>query len=207
MSEHEIDTVFLNDAYRRIAAQDPSAMNDLLDRVNGRLERLTRKMLHGFPGVHRWEDTSDVMQSALVKLFRSLEQVRPESTRAFIGFAAEQIRRTLIDLARHYQGPQGHGANHASGVMTHGPDSDRQNFDVPDAGSGDDNLDLWYSLHQAVAKLPVAEREVFSLSFYHGWKQAEIANLMQVSERTVRRFWTSACDLLKQTIGRELPWE
>ena len=40
--------------------------------------------------------------------------MRPDSTRAFFGLAAEQMRRELLDLARHYYGPEGEGANHDS---------------------------------------------------------------------------------------------
>jgi RNA polymerase sigma factor (sigma-70 family) len=53
--------------------------------------------------------------------------------------------------------------------------------------------------------LPVAEREVVGLVFYHGWTQAQIAELFQVDERTVRRRWQSACLRLNRLAGGELP--
>lgn len=40
--------------------------------------------------------------------------------------------------------------------------------------------------------LPTDEREVVGLIFYHGWSQEEVAELFQVTERTVRRWWQSA---------------
>jgi RNA polymerase sigma-70 factor (ECF subfamily) len=63
------------------------------------------------PRVARWVDAEDVLQNALL---RALETMRPESTRAFFGLAAEQMRRELLDLARHYCGPEGEGAHHDS---------------------------------------------------------------------------------------------
>jgi DNA-directed RNA polymerase specialized sigma24 family protein len=36
------------------------------------------------------------------------------------------------------------------------------------------------------------EREVVSLLFYHGWKQAEVAELLGVTVRTVQRRWQAA---------------
>src|SRR3954471_5363202 len=98
----------------RMQAGDETARNELFRHVAGRLERLTRKMLHHFPRVRRWAGTDDVLQSALIRLLRTLEAVRPATPRDFLGLAAEQIRRELIDLARHYCGREGGGANHAS---------------------------------------------------------------------------------------------
>jgi RNA polymerase sigma factor (sigma-70 family) len=66
-------------------------------------------------------------------------------------------------------------------------------------------LDLWAAFHAAVEHLPAAEREVVGLAFYHGWTHARIAELLQVSERTVRRHWQSACLRLNEALGGRLP--
>ena len=55
------------------------------------------------------EQTDDVLQNAVVRLLRALEEVRPPSVRAFFGLAATQMRRELLDLARRYQGRGGPG--------------------------------------------------------------------------------------------------
>src|SRR5438874_5131516 len=89
----------------RMRAGDPAARDELFRHACGRLERLTRRMLRDFPGVRRWEQTDDVLQGALVRLLRALEAVRPASARAFLGLSAEQVRRELLDLARHFYGP------------------------------------------------------------------------------------------------------
>ena len=49
-----------------------------------------------------------------MRLLRALRGVRPSSTRELLSLAAEQMHRELLDLARHYYGPLGEGANHAS---------------------------------------------------------------------------------------------
>jgi RNA polymerase sigma factor (sigma-70 family) len=69
----------------------------------------------------------------------------------------------------------------------------------------DHDLEAWCQFHEAVDKLPAAEREVIGLAFYHGWKQTDIAALLQVTERTVRRNWQSACLRLRELIGDKLP--
>jgi RNA polymerase sigma factor (sigma-70 family) len=44
------------------------------------------------------------------------------------------------------------------------------------------------------------EREVFTLRWYHGLEQEEIAQAMGVSERTVKRYWKSAKEKLARHI-------
>src|SRR5437763_7400126 len=91
----------------RMRAGDASARDELIRGFQGRLELLARKMVGRDRRVGRWVDAEDVLQSALLRLLRSLEAVSPDSTRAFFGLAAEQMRRELLDLARHFYGPQG----------------------------------------------------------------------------------------------------
>ena len=101
-------------------------------------------------------------------------------TREFFNLAAAVIRRELIDMARHFTGSHGPGRQQASG-------DGRPEPAAPDADTGE--LDRWAALHEAVERLPTAEREVFGLTLYHGWTQREIAVRFGVSERTVRRRW------------------
>src|SRR5436305_5872475 len=98
----------------RLKQGDESARSELLRCASERLTRLTRKMLRDFPGVHRWEQTDDVLQNANLRLYSALKAVTPPSARDFFRLAALQIRRELLDMARRYAGPMGLGANHAS---------------------------------------------------------------------------------------------
>src|SRR5262245_55088375 len=93
---------------------DQEARDELINLACKRLVRLTRKMLKGYSRLKQFEETDDVLQSALLRLFRALEATRPRTVRDFFGLAALNIRRELIDLARHYFGPQGPGANEAT---------------------------------------------------------------------------------------------
>ena len=49
-----------------------------------------------------------------IRLCRSLDHVIPDSASALISLAAGDTRCDLIDLAGHYYGPRGYGANHNS---------------------------------------------------------------------------------------------
>jgi RNA polymerase sigma factor (sigma-70 family) len=174
---------------QRACGGDAAALDELLRHSAQRLTELARRMLRGFPGVRRWADTDDVLQNALVRLVAALRQVRPASPRDFLGLATLQIRRELIDLARHYYGPEGQGANHES----HGGDS-RHPLAV---GPADENhepssLAEWREFHEQVGTLPEDEREIVSLLFYQALSQAEAAELLGVSVRTVQRRWHAA---------------
>ncbi|MGE0759777.1 MAG: RNA polymerase sigma factor [Pirellulaceae bacterium] len=206
MSHEDLDTLFLHDVYRRLLAGEQNAREDLLRRAEGRLNRLAHAMLQRFPQVRRWEETGDVLQAALLKLVRALDHVQPPTTRQFVGLAAEQLRRVLIDLARHYQGAEGLGAHHASAVLASSDRSEGPGLEAAETHEPPrEELEAWCAFHEAVERLPVKEREVFSLAYYHGWNQSAIAELLQVSERTVRRFWRAACEQLREQLEGQLP--
>jgi RNA polymerase sigma-70 factor (ECF subfamily) len=127
--------------------------------------------------------------------------VKPESTRAFFGLAAEQMRRELLDLARHYYGPEGEGANHDS--VAPRPDDSRPALDPPAPNSTSADLERWARFHEEAERLPVREREVVGLIFYHGWTQAQVAELFHKDVRTIRRWLESALVKLHRELNDE----
>jgi RNA polymerase sigma factor (sigma-70 family) len=203
VSEPSFKTTQLRVLLERMHKGDLAARDELLQAVRQRLERLARKMLGKNPRIQRWTETGDVLQGALLRLLRSLQKVPVASTREFFGLAAEQVRRELLDLARHYYGPRGLGTKHASQIA---PGVQQALAQEPtDAADDPAELERWYRFHEAVAELPLEERETVGLVFYHGWTTAQVAELYQVSERTVRRRWRSACLQLQHLVGDELP--
>src|SRR4051794_15787609 len=149
MPDEAVNTVQLHAWVDRMRSGDRAARDELIRTVCDRLERLARKMLRSFPDVRRWEEKDDVLQNALIRLLRALEQVRPETAQAFFGLAAEQMRRELLDLARHYRGPMSGAAHHESGIHVDGerplaPDAPAQSEESPE-------LDRWAAFHDAVA--------------------------------------------------------
>ena len=190
MTEPSLHTTQLHRWLDRVRAGDTAARDELLRGVGDRLERLARKMLRRFPAVRRWTETGDVLQNATLRLLRALKTVQPPSVRAFFGLAAEQMRRELLDLARHYYGKHGIGANHES--VSPRSEAGSSVIDPPAPSDDPAELEDWCAFHEEVERLPVEEREVVGLVFYHGWTQAQVAELLQISERTVRRHWKSA---------------
>src|SRR5262249_27555037 len=115
-------------------------------------------------------------------------------TRDFLALASLQIRRELIDLARHYYGPEGMGANYESRAPadSHGPGPS----DPVDVRHEPASLAQWTEMHELIEKLADEDREVIGLLFYQGLSQAEAADVLGVSLRTVQRRWHDAlCSL------------
>ncbi len=179
---------------------DAAALDELLRHSAQRLTDLARHMLRGFPGVRRWADTDDVLQNALIRLVSALREVRPASPREFLGLASLQIRRELIDLARHYYGPQGQGANY----QTHGGDlTSSPTARAADVNHDPSSLAEWHEFHEKIGTLPDEEREAVSLLYYQGLSQAEAAELLGVSVRTVQRRWHAALEQLHRVWSGE----
>src|SRR5262245_52677111 len=100
MPDSSLDTIHLQYCVDQFRAGDQHALNEVLVAVSARLEKLARRMLGGFPAVRAEVQTEDVLQAALIRLVRSLKDIRPDSTRSFYNLAAVQMRRELLDLAR-----------------------------------------------------------------------------------------------------------
>jgi len=182
-------------------AGDPASREALLDHACDRLLRLTRKIFHASGELRRWEETGDVFQNSMLRLHRALSGTQVESVRHFFNLAALQIRRELIDLARHHFGPEGIAHNHHT---------DQQ---APDEAGGSlhgradepDDLADWTEFHERVEGLPEDEREVVNLLFYEAMTQDDAARVLGVNVRTVKRRWQAARLRLHGNHDRERP--
>ena len=114
MSQPEGNTTQFQALLDLAAEGQEDAYGELIAKASERLFKLTRKMLRNYPYLRRWEQTDDVFQNAAMRLHQSLSEVKTDTVRNFFGLAVTQIRRTLIDLARHHFGPEGQGAKHHS---------------------------------------------------------------------------------------------
>jgi RNA polymerase sigma-70 factor (ECF subfamily) len=199
MVEDPLQTAQLRQFVQRWQGGDASAADALFRAIAQRLEYLARRMLRAYPNVQSWVETADVLQGTVYRLLNTLRKLDPPTTRDFFNLAAAHVRRELLDLARRHarrEQPQGYGSSDSSAVGAAPVDHSL----VPA-----DELELWTRFHEAVEDLPAEEREVFGLSFYHAWTQPQIADLLGVNERTVRRRWQSACRELNRKVGGQLP--
>jgi len=197
MPDPTFNTIVLQGCLDRMRAGEREAENELMRAVQNRLQKLAARMIRGFPNVRGVADIDDVMQNSMMRLLRTLRRLEPPTPRDFFNLAAVHIRRVLIDLARSSKGKQTVPLNPAGS-------SDVPRPHEPIAPEVSDN-DHWVRFHEAVDQLPIEEREVVGLVFYHGWKRQEIAALFHVDERTIRRRWAAACKRIRACVGKD--WE
>ena len=155
-----------------------------------RMQSLSRRMLAGSPLVRRWTETDDVVQNAMVRLYRALGGVIPNDPQHFVRLAALQVRRELIDLIRRLSNPESFAANHDTNVVADGSHL----IDGAVAGEADEPTRLaeWTRFHETADALSEDDRAMFGMVWYLGLTQDEIANLLGCSTRTVRRRWDEA---------------
>lgn len=155
-----------------------------------RMQSLARRMLASSPQLRRWMETDDVVQGALLRLYRALGVVVPNDVQHFIRLASLQVRRELIDLTRRLTNPESFAAKHETNSF----EGARQRTDGATCGTTDDTdrLAEWTRFHETVDSLPEAQRELFGMVWYIGLAQDEIAEVLGCSPRTVRRRWEEA---------------
>src|SRR5262249_18562388 len=134
-------------------------------------------MFQDFRRLHRYEDTDDVLQNALLRLLRALRDTPPESVPQFFRLAALQIRRELLDLARRYRSRNSPPVGEEEPATT---------------TLEPDHLARWTEFHEGAGRLPEEERAVFDLLWYQELPQAEAAALLEISVPTLKRRWLAA---------------
>jgi RNA polymerase sigma-70 factor (ECF subfamily) len=190
---------------QRLRRGELAARDELIAFAFERLQRMTRKLKRDFDRVGRWEQTEDIAQNATMRLYDALAQVTIEDTRHFYRLAALQIRRELIDLCRHYQGPQGIGANHHTQRGRPEADAERSQrppeYEVAEYTNDPRKMQQWADFHECVETLPAGEKEVFEMLWYHELPQEEVARLIGLSTRQVKRIWRTAKLRLHDQLG------
>jgi RNA polymerase sigma factor (TIGR02999 family) len=171
-----------------IQAGESKAAEELLPLVYDELRRLAaHKMAHEAPG-QTLQPTALVHEAWL----RLSHQSRSawKNREHFYAIAAEVMRRILVDRARRRRSRK------------HGGDLERVDLDavdLPFVGSDDLVLQVHEALERLTAEDP-EKAEVVKLRFFVGLEHAEIATLLDVSEKTVQRHWTFAKAWLARVI-------
>ncbi|HZZ26980.1 MAG TPA: sigma-70 family RNA polymerase sigma factor [Pirellulales bacterium] len=205
----EITTDDLQQCLDRLRQGDAAARNQLLEFASERFNMLARRMLNQFNRLRTFEQTGDVMQSAMLRLWLALKDVHPTTVREFHGLAATEIRRVLLDLSRKYFGRAKFMTSRGERITKLPENSpahvkapiDEIAQSVPHGGvDGPERLADWLELHQFVESLPDDERELVNLLFFLELSQQEVARLLSVDESTVKRRWRRLREeLAKQT--------
>ena len=159
---------------------DPKAADELLPLVYGELRKLAAsKMAHETP--NQTLQPTALVHEAWLRLVGN--DNRQFANRAhFFSAAAEAMRRILIDKARRKR------------AVRHGGDQQRVDIEVVDiAGPGND--DELLAVNDALDKLAAihpVQAEVVKLRCFVGMTNAEAAQALGLTERTVKYYWSHA---------------
>ncbi|MBL8812683.1 MAG: sigma-70 family RNA polymerase sigma factor [Planctomycetaceae bacterium] len=174
----------------RHKAGDALARQELLEISMRRLRLLARRILKDIPRVRSFEETDDLLQNSVVRLWKYLSDHQPETPFDYFRLAACMIRRELIDLSRRHAGHMVNGTNAAGSTA----EDDSIGQSRPLLLAGEDTLDpeklsRWTEFHEYVERLPEVDRSLFDLLWYQGLTMAETSELLAIPLRTLGRRW------------------
>ena len=170
---------------------DPTAADQLLPLVYEELRRLAaHRMANEAPG--QTLQPTALVHEAWLRLVGS-EDKKWDGRGHFFAAAAEGMRRILIDRARRKR------------AVRHGGDQQRVDIlEVDLASEASDNQLL--AVNDALDKLAVqhkAEAELVKLRYFVGLTNDEAAEVLGISPRTAKYYWTHARAWLFHEISRE----
>jgi RNA polymerase sigma factor (TIGR02999 family) len=161
-------------------AGDDHALDEVMSLVYGELRRLADRYLRRERAGHTFE-AHDLIHEAFLRLVGQ-RQVDWRNRAHFFGIAAQSMRRVLVDHARR------RNANRRSGEVRHLVPADEAELAVKT------DVDL-LALDEALTDLATADEalaRVVELRYFGGFDHDEIAELLGVSNPTVRRRWRLA---------------
>lgn len=151
----------------------------------GELRVLARSRLRG-GGRHALLDTTVLVHEVYLR-FAGAGPLHSQDRRAFFAYASRTMRSVIVDAVREHRAQRrGGDAEHLTldtGVLNQLP-------------SGEDEV---LKVHEALGTLAVAEPRlaaVVEMRYFGGYSEHQIAEALQLTERTVRRDWDKARLLL-----------
>jgi RNA polymerase sigma factor (TIGR02999 family) len=177
----------ITDILKEWEAADRSDHEELWSLVYGEVHRLAGDLMNSERPHHTLQPTA-LVNEAYMKLVE-LKKIRYRDRTHFFAIAARLMRRILVDHARAKNTAKRNGGDRMPFDVT------LQLADAPDA----DALDLDRALRR-LEELEPEKARVVELRFFGGLTEAEIADELGCSQRTVRRHWRVA----KLWLHREL---
>jgi RNA polymerase sigma-70 factor, ECF subfamily len=164
---------------KAMANGDPKAAEDLLPLVYAELHRLAKSYMRRERSDHTLQATA-LINEAYLRLAQ--EDTDWNSREHFIGIAANVMRRVLVDYAR------AHNAEQRGGAMKRVELQD-------DLAISPEKLDEVAVLDEALKRLEELnprQAKVVELRYFGGLSVEQIASLLAVSPRSVKRDWSLA---------------
>ena len=190
----------ITDALAALRGGDPGAMDRLVPLVYEELARIAHRQL-GLEATGHTLSTTALVHEAYLRL---VDQTRAQwADRAqFFGVAAHSMRRVLVDHARRHRAARRGGVNRR--------DVSLEALEATDPASLDagDRADILVAMDEALerlAALDARQARVVECRFFGGLTEAETAEALGVTARTVARDWVKARGWLYTELGRDDP--
>jgi len=174
----------------RIESGDPTAASELFPLVYDELRRLAKWQL----GVEKRGQTlqaTALVHEAFVRMVGASKQSAFSCRSSFFSAAAQAMRHILVDTARHKL-----AIKRGGGVAREAIELDQILCERPDE---------ILAVHQALDALAVSDpkcAEVVKLHYFGGFGLDEIAELLGVSQTTIKRWWRYSRAWLRAEIER-----
>jgi RNA polymerase sigma factor (TIGR02999 family) len=181
----------LTELIGQVSAGVPGAQDALFAAAYGELRKLARSRLRD-GGRSTCLNTTSLVHESYLK-FLNNGQLKKEDRHAFFDYASRVMRSVIIDAVRKRQ------------AQRRGGDLERLTLDT-DIGSGlaDPESEI-LGIHEALddlAKMEPHLAKVVEMRYFGGYSEAEIAEVLEVTDRTVRRYWEKARLLLMVALTR-----
>ena len=185
----------LTDLIQRAQGGDSAAFQELFQLTYGDLRNLARARLRAGPR-NTLLDTTALVHESYLRFVRA-GSLRIEDRRHFLQYAGRVMRSVIVDFVRERMA-QRRGGDVAHVALDTGI--------AESAARGEDEI---LRVHEALEELAAHDERmvrVVEMRYFGGLSELEIAGVLKVTERTVRRDWRKARAFLFSHLGDgELP--
>jgi RNA polymerase sigma factor (TIGR02999 family) len=175
----------LTELIQQVGTGSQQARDKLFAAAYSELRKLARSRLRD-GGRNTVLETTALVHESYLRFLRS-GQLRIEDRKAFFAYASQVMRSVIIDTVRERQAERRGGGQPEMTL-------DTQMRDNPPSGESE-----ILNLNDALLALEAAEprlAKVVEMRYFGGYSEAEIAEALDLTDRTVRRDWEKARLLL-----------
>ena len=179
----------LTELIHKVADGDLAARDELFAAAYSELRKLARSRLRD-GGRNTFLETTALVHESYLR-FVKVGELGIEDRKAFFSYASKVMRSVIIDAVRERQ------AERRGGDLTELTLNTQIAAELP---SGEAEV---LHVHEALLALEKAEprlAQVVEMRYFGGYSEAEIAEVLDVTERTVRRDWEKARLLLMSAL-------
>lgn len=169
----------------RIDAGEKLAQDQLFAAAYGELRKLAHSRLHA-GGRNTVLDTTALVHETFLR-FVQVGALRSEDRRAFFAYASRAMRSVIVDAVRERK------------AQRRGGDLERITLDTDQLDRlpcGEDELLQVDEMLEVLARAEPRLARVVEMRYFGGYSEAEIAEALDITDRTVRRDWDKARRLL-----------